>query len=224
MPLPGIDGAWELPCVVRGLRVRSTAVRLADGSLVVVSPVRGMARSGVESLGRPSVLVAPNHFHNRGLAEWAAEYPGAVVVASAKAAPRVHAKCGLPVEATERLSSALLPGHAVLVPPGTRGGETWLSLTSGNRRAWVVGDAFFSLPDLPAWPMGLVLRLLGIAPGLRIGTSFRWLLSDRATYRTWLSARLEEERPNVLVPCHGDVIADDALADRLGRLAAERLG
>ena len=41
---------------------------------------------------------------------------------------------------------------------------------------------------MPRTVMGLHLRALGISPGLRIGSSFRWLIRDRPTYRQWLLA------------------------------------
>ncbi len=109
----------------------------------------------------------------------------------------------------------------MLVPPGTRTGELWLSTPAPGGRAWIVCDAFFNIARAPRTPMGLLLRALGIAPGLRIGTSFLWLLRDRAAYRSWLLAKLAEERPTLLVPSHGDVLADAALPDRLQRLVEE---
>ena len=35
------------------------------------------------------MFLAPNHFHNLGLAEWTAKYPDAIVVSSETALPRL---------------------------------------------------------------------------------------------------------------------------------------
>ncbi len=87
-----------------------------------------------------------------------------------------------------------------------------------------MGDAFLNIAKTPLSPIGLVLKALACSPGLRISTSFRWLLRDRTAYRRWLLAKLEEERPTVLIPCHGDIIVDESLTERLQRLAEARLG
>jgi hypothetical protein len=71
--------------------------------------------------------------------------------------------------------------------------------------------------------MGLLLSALGIAPGLRIGATFMWMLRKRAAYRSWLIGAIAKDAPTMLVPCHGTVLRDPALPDRLRRLAETRL-
>lgn len=225
-PIPGVEGAWHIVRVRQGVPLRSTAIRLADGSLAINSPTRGLgaeAHAELAALGRPTLLVAPNQFHNLGLAEFASRYPGVVIVASAAARARVARKCGHPVSDESPLRAALSPSAFVHVPPVTRNGELWLSLLAGSSRAWIVGDAFFNIARTPRSPMGLLLRLLGISPGLRIGSSFRWLVRDRAAYRQWALAALAREAPSVLVPCHGEVLAGADLTARLQRLVEARL-
>jgi len=192
----------------------------------VYSPVRGLgdeAHRELSALGTPECLVAPNHYHHLGLAEYAAAYPGAAIVASATALPRLRKKHALAIADESRLRGALPPHISLHVPPGTRAGELWLSVAGASGRAWVVCDAFFNVAHAPRTPMGLLLRALGIAPGLRIGTSFLWLLRDRAAYCDWLLSKLAEERPTLLVPSHGDVVQDDSLPERLRALVERRL-
>ena len=174
-------------------------------------------------LGRPAWLVAPNHYHHLGIDEHARAHAGVAIVATPRAAPRVSAMGKRPIEDEAPLRAALPPHASLLVPPGTRNGEWWLSVASPRGRAWIVGDAFFNLPRTPRSATGLLLKALAISPGLRIGTSFLWLLHDRPAYRAWLLAKLAEERPTVLVPCHGDVVVDDTLPDRLHHLVQRRL-
>jgi hypothetical protein len=170
----------------------------------------------------PSALVAPNHFHNLGLAEQVKITPAVRLCASTTAAPRLQKRIKKPFADVRTLQDELPNGFAFLIPPGTRAGEAWLSAPGTRGRAWIVGDAFFNISRTPRSLMGLLLKMLGICPGLRVGTSFRWLVRDRAGYRTWLLDKIASERPTTLVPCHGDVLFDDCLADRLDELVRRR--
>jgi hypothetical protein len=64
------------------LGARMTVVRLADGSLIVHSPVAlgSTTRDSIDKLGPVRALVAPNRFHHLSIAEWAAAYPQALVL------------------------------------------------------------------------------------------------------------------------------------------------
>ena len=104
----------------------------------------------------------------------------------------------------------------------TRAGELWLSFDLPAGRAWTVGDAFFNIARTPPTPIGFLLWLLGISPGLRIGASYRWLVRDRAAYRRWLLDTIAAQRPTTLIPCHGDIVTDPQLPDRLQRLVERR--
>jgi hypothetical protein len=225
-PVPGLDSVWRAERVVNGVPLRSLAVRLADGRLAIYSPIRRLGRDAhaeLAAIGAPAFLVAPNHFHNLGLGEYAAAHPGARVVSSPTAASRVQRRCGHDVHDPALLREALPAELSLLLPPGTRAGELWLSIESAAGRAWTVGDAFFNIARTPRTPMGLLLRLLGISPGLRVGASFRWLVRDRAGYKRWLLDAIAAQRPTTLVPCHGDILTDPELPDRLRRLVQRRL-
>ena len=88
----------------------------------------------------------------------------------------------------------------------------------------MVSDAFFHVPGLRPGGAALALRLAGVAPGLRIGTTFKVMgVARRADYRAWLLARLAADRPRVLVPGHGEILAGDDSADGLETLAHRRL-
>jgi hypothetical protein len=224
--VPDVDGVWCADRVVHGVPLRALAIRLTGGRLAIHSPIRGLGRQAhgeLAGIGVPAFLIAPNHFHNLGLREYAAEYPGVIIVASATAVRRVKRLCRREVQDESALRGELPAGVSVLVPPGTRAGELWLSIDTPAGRAWTVGDAFFNIARTPPTPIGLLLRLLGISPGLRIGTSFRWLVRDRAGYRRWVLAALTAQQPTTLIPCHGDILTDASLADRLIALVERRL-
>lgn len=205
---------------------RSVAQRLSDGSSLVISPiaktVEGAAAS-LESVGAPGWVLAPNHFHHAGVGEVLARWPNASVIATSVAAPRL-AKHGLVTARPEALSERLPAGVRLLEPPGLKSGECWLSVESERGLAWVVCDAFFNVTVPLSGAMGVMLRATGTAPGLRIGSTFRWLaFADPKAYRSWLEAELAERPPSVLVPAHGDVIEDDDLGARLLELVRRRV-
>lgn len=63
---------------------RLAVIRLADGGLVVWSPIRltDDLRAAVDALGRVAHIVAPNSLHHLFLAEWQRAYPGARLYAA----------------------------------------------------------------------------------------------------------------------------------------------
>jgi hypothetical protein len=77
------DGLWiaEQPLRYLGvpLTTRMTVVRLADGTLMVHSPIRltDELRSAAASAGRVGFVVAPNRFHHLFVADWQKAYPEA---------------------------------------------------------------------------------------------------------------------------------------------------
>jgi Domain of unknown function (DUF4336) len=57
---------------------RMTIVRLANGRLLIFSPVPidSRLRAEVEALGQPDALLAPNVFHHLFVGEWLTAFPG----------------------------------------------------------------------------------------------------------------------------------------------------
>ena len=62
-----------------GLTTRMTIVRLADGILMVHSPIHltDELKSAVASTGRVGFIVAPNRFHHLFVSDWQKAYPDA---------------------------------------------------------------------------------------------------------------------------------------------------
>lgn len=228
LPIDERAGLFALEkAVASGWRWRALALRLEGGELALVSPVRGtLARSesSLAALGRPAFALAPNHFHFMGIAEARARDATIACVASSAARPRLEAKCGHAFAQLDALRERLPPEVTILEPPGTKSGEVWLRLQTARGVAWAVCDAFFNVREPVSGAMGLALRATGTAPGLRIGSTFRWLaLRDRRAYRGWLEERIRGDSPRVLIPSHGEVIVDDALPERLAELVRRRL-
>jgi Domain of unknown function (DUF4336) len=89
--VPFADGVWTSTEPVRIVGTRLTAtmtvLRLADGGLLLYSPVSltPERRAAVKALGPVTHLYAPNLFHHLRLGDWADAFPAA----------RVHAPRGL---------------------------------------------------------------------------------------------------------------------------------
>lgn len=231
-------GVWAALCDRSGLFsaerraldgwcVRSVALPLRTGGLLLYSPTRSLgeeAHGWLAALGTPQFLLAPNHFHHLGIGEHRERYPSSVICASERARPRVERMTGQRVHSLDGLRQVLPPHVTVLEPEGTRAGEVWLRVETRDGVAWVVSDAFFNMAQTPAGLSGLFCRATGTTPGLRVGSTFLWLaLSDRRRYRRWLLDQLAADRPRMLVPGHGEVIAGVDLSDTLRILAEKRL-
>jgi hypothetical protein len=198
-------------------KVRMVALGLRDGGLVVVSPGSrcDAARAALEKWGTPRFLLAPNHFHNAGLAEWKRAYPDAEVVAS----PVAHARLKKQVASLTHigdlsaLSAALPTGARVFGPPMAKQGEAWLAVDRGDLHALAVCDALANLEKVE-W----MFRLVGFRAKLMTNPLFkRFFLKSKAEYKRWLLAELDAHPPNLFIPAHGTVLKGAGVADQLRR-------
>lgn len=199
--------------------LRCTAIRLKDGRLCLFSPVAGLGKKALESLaelGEVAFLLAPNHYHNKGLAEYARTFPAAEACASEKAAPRLKKVTGVKVNGLTALE-ALLPSGAVrLEPEGLKTGEVWLSLKSGGQRCWLVVDAFCGPQKQAKQEESDEPEILKPFPTYGIG--------DKAAYRSWVLSQIRSDKPKMLVPCHGAVLRAPDLPERLEALVGKAFG
>lgn len=209
--------------------VTSTAVACPGDRTVVVSPLprpSDALLSGLEDIGKPAALIAPNHFHYMGVPGFRERYGDLPVIAGTAGHKRLSRKLSLKL-AEPAEAAAMLPAHvSILEPAGLRSGETWLRIEGPDGITWVVGDAFFHLAEVPRGMVGLGCRMVGVTSGLKVSRTFSILmLAHRRTYLDWLHAALEKDRPTGLVPGHGEIIhADPTLPDRLREATHRRLG
>jgi hypothetical protein len=201
-------------------------VPLRNGGLLVHSPTwLGPATFGrVEALGRPEVLLAPNHFHHLSLHRFRERYPDALAVATEAALPRLVRRGHVGLRTPEAAEPLLPEGTRFLVPPGLRTGEVWLSVPEPDGRTLLVCDAFFNVERPVRGLHGLVLRALGVTPGLVLPRPFEWLaVRERGVYGRWVLRTLEEERPWRLRVSHGEPADGADLPERLATLVRRRL-
>lgn len=186
--------------------LRCTVLRLRDGSLCLYSPVLGLDDATLTSLaahGDVAFLLAPNHYHNKGLAVYAEAFPDAVLVCSEKAQPRLEKQTGLSFAGLHSLATLLPIGSDLVEPEGLKTGEVWLTYATAEGAVWVVCDAF----------KGASGRTGTASPDIELlGTFPTYGIQDKGIYSTFVKAKLNELPPTVIVPCHGSVVRSENLA------------
>ena len=226
-PRPGTDPWLELDAALPLLAatygragVRMTAIGLEGGGFAVVSPgTRGeAAREALRARGAVRFLLAPNHFHNAGLADWQAAFPDARLVAHPTAIPRLRRKVpGASFGDLEALRAALPAGVRLLSPPMARQGETWIAVQRPGLSALVVCDAWVHL-EVVDW----TYRLAGFRPGLMVNPLFKRLfLRSKADFKAWAARELAEIAPDLLVPAHGAVMRGEGTTAALLRVTEQ---
>ena len=148
LPVDGLDGVYA----ARSGKLSCTALRLRDGGLCLYSPVAGLERTLLAQageLGPVSALLAPNHYHNKGLAAHLEAFPNAALHCSSAAAPRLKKITGLSFGPLETLRPLLVNGHVLHEAVGLKTGEVWVLIPSPAGCALVVTDAFSSATQPP---------------------------------------------------------------------------
>lgn len=210
-PIADVDGMFT---ATKG-DLRCTAITLRSGGLCLFSPVAGLNAHAMDSLahlGTVEFLFAPNHYHNKGLAEYHATFPAATTIASDASRPRLQQITGLEFQGLEALEHRLHDGMRLVTPRGLKTGEVWIVAPSGHRVAWLVVDAFAGRKGSVAKGHEAV-RLLGTFP--------RFGIRDRPIYVEWLNSLLQSEPPEILIPCHGHIERGPELKVQLQNLVAD---
>lgn len=207
----GVDGIF----VAHKSNLRCTAIRLASGGLCLYSPVSGLgadARRSLEVLGEVTHVLAPNHYHHKGVAEYAQAFPKATLCCSAAAKPRLEKQTGLSFVPAD-MSDLDLPIAAKLVEPdGLKTGEIWVDITLPAQRLWIVTDAFCG-------PKGAMTAVSNRLEVLRTFPNYG--IADRTGYHHWVAQYVRASSPTMIVPCHGSIVSGPDLGQTaLGLVAA----
>ncbi|MGH1539481.1 MAG: hypothetical protein ACRBHB_03580 [Arenicella sp.] len=209
--LKGIDGIY----VAYKANLRCSALVLKDGSVCVFSPVAGLgekARESLADIGEVKFLLAPNHYHNKGISEYLTAFPGAVLCASAQAAPRLQKITGVVPQELEAIKFLLADGTTLVEPQGLKTGEVWLSVRSKQEQIWLVVDAFSGpkIDKSDSWAERP--EILKTFPNYGV--------KDKVVYANWTRQQLEQDSPAMLVPCHGSIVKAEKLPQALAELLA----
>jgi hypothetical protein len=214
-PLPECAGIF----VATKGNLRCTAIALARDGLCLFSPVAGLsaaARSSLDAIGDVTHLFAPNHYHNLGIAEYATAFPRASLCASPKAVPRLEKVTGLAFADLADLTARLPPHLSLVEPDGLRTGEVWLRAKTSSLTAWFVVDAIAGASMANGNSRFDHPTLLRTFP--------RFGVRDKKAYVDWFARQLAVDQPQLVVPCHGGIIASSDLPQKLKKLQDEAFG
>lgn len=207
------DGVWvnTAPVSILGTKLSSTMtiLRLADGSLLVHSPVAMTPerRAAVESLGSVSHLYSPNLFHHLHIGTWASAFPSA----------RVHAPKGL---TKKRPDLRIDRVHLATPEPGFAGSVDELPI-DGFRlresalfyrpaRTLVVADLVHNIGGEHTGWTKFYSRMMGFYDCVALSSAIRWsAFSDRAAARKSIDALLALPFERIVVG-HGAPVVSDA--------------
>jgi hypothetical protein len=206
-----IDGLENVFVAERG-NLRCSAIKLRDGGYCLFSPVFGLGDEATASLGQLDAvrfLLAPNHYHSAGLAQYARRFPAARLCTSERARPRLEKITGLRFEPLDEVRLALPACIACFEPQGLKTGEIWLRALGSKHAAWIVVDAFCG-PKGGANRPAIAPQLLSTFPRVGIG--------DKRSYLDWLEAQVTADQPTMLVPCHGAIVANPRLPEQIRTL------
>ncbi len=192
-----------------GLPVRTTAIRLRTGELVVHSPgdLSDADAAALDALGPVRHLIAPNTFHHLFLGAAMARWPEASVWASAALRAK-HPELDLP-----RTPSDDPPFADELVPFPMHGAPSMDETAFVHRPSGslLVTDLLFHMLQgtTQGWLTPWVLRMTGTWDHLACSRVWTFSVKDRPAFHASVRALLDEPFDR-LIPCHGPVIEDDA--------------
>lgn len=208
IPLDGFAGIY----VLRSGKLGCTAIRLKAGGLCIYSPLPDLGEvefAELENLGKISILLAPNHYHHRGIAQHVVRFPHASLVCAASARPRLQKLTGFDFKGLVELSNDLPPNAQLVEPEGLKTGEVWLQIAADEGLAWIVCDCFSSEGSA--------------GTPVILDTFPKFGISDRAVYKKWVSSQIDQGPPTSLIPCHGLPVVRHDLGTRLGMLLDEHV-
>lgn len=209
-PVTSLDGVYT----ARAGKLNCTAFRLRDGGLCLYSPVAGLEtseRHSLTELGDVSAVLAPNHYHNKGLEGHAVAFPSASLICSKSAEPRLKKITGLAFDLLDTLKPQLAENQKILEPEGLKTGEVWVQVETGSEIAWIVADAF----SAKLHPPGDYAK----SPSM-LGTFPRYGVKDAPVFKDWVNEQVLAVRPTMLLSCHGSPVrAADLSALLIGLLA-----
>lgn len=201
----GLEGVY----IAQSGALSCCAIALNTKGLCLYSPVAALAGSDsafLDGHGGVSVLLAPNHYHNKGLKPFSEYYPDAECVCSEIATPRLRKTTGLDFAPLEKLRAQLPETVKILHPEGLKTGEVWMQVQHGGTVAWIVTDAF-SAERRPSGEFNTVPSMLGAFP--------KFGVKDASMFKSWVTQQIAAQPPTILLPCHGSPVRDRDLGTQL---------
>lgn len=202
-------GIYRAEYRVTGTTPYSVALPLAVDQVLIYSPGPGLETELPPICGNNCklLLLAPNFGHNLGVRPWVDAHPQAQVFAPPALHHRLRKKRGVDQLHTIEALQALLPDHVRLhVAADNKFHEVWLSVDSGEKTYWLIGDAFLNFEKVEAnFILKFLLGVYGIKPGLRLHKMFRLALKDKQAFKDWALPLFQNNRQHILLPCHREI-------------------
>lgn len=196
--------------------LRCFALTLKDGGLCLFSPVAGLgdaARESLAGIGEVKVLLAPNHYHNKGINEYVVAFPDAVLCGPEASIPRLQKVTGQNLSGLNRVIPLLRDTMEILQPEGLKTGEVWVRIDQEATISWLVVDAFSGPKPNASGAPSASPEMLKTFPNFGVG--------DKTAYVNWVSAQVRADQPHRLGPCHGSIIQAPDLPEKLLTLIAD---
>ncbi len=215
----------------------SICIRVTEHEFILISP--GMPLlvefksqflgSGINDNIKIHIII-PNSFHYMGVSAWQKAFPNTQLYASQLAIPRLIEKSviqsGHDILALQSTQPPWPQGYSVLFPPGHRAGDVWVRKQESSKACmWITCDSFLNYERLSNQPIARFMqRALSAAPGLKISQVIKWfILKDKKVFKAWVLQQLERDKPNVLIPGHGEINVNPNLKSELKKLVLARL-
>lgn len=193
------------------------AIRLQDGSFLVVSPASRAPAAALDALasqGPVSALLAPNAFHHMGQRQWRERFPDAISYAPEDAAKRIARQTRLDIQPVAALRPRLGPHVQVIAPDGLRATDLLVCASTPQGAIWFGGDLFSNhLPGEGALIFRMISRLAGGGPGYRFNPVPSILyLKDKKAWKADVRELLGREPLLAVVPAHGHAATGETVA------------
>jgi hypothetical protein len=205
-PPTRVQGFSDLWTTRRG-NLSCIAVGLRAGGVCLYSPVEKTS-SRFEEMAPVKFLFAPNHYHNKAIAEFTEAYPDAGLVSGELARSRLEKITSREFQGLDVLKAALPENASFLEPDGLKTGEIWLRVEGEAGVAWVVTDAFCGLDsgDNESGALGF------------LKTFPKYGIQNADRFSAWVRERVEEDAPTLVVPCHGNAVRGGDLKSDIAAL------
>ena len=217
--------------VVPNFVSNSIAIKVSDTEFVLISPGEPLLAAWQKQF--PSNLklhiIFPNAYHHMGVNAWLTAYDDVTLYASNLAIKQLINKgfTQQQILSLESITPPLPKGYDILFPPGHRAGDIWLrkQLPNPLSSTWITCDSFLNYERMSNQPVARFMqKILSAAPNLKISQVIKWfILSDRRAFKDWALKQVQQDKPMVLIPSHGEIRSDDMLAQQIASVISQRL-
>lgn len=223
-------GIWYRVYLFGGTPINTPAIDIGDGKLMVISPGTDLEDADFEeldALGSVTALVSPGAFHHLGLPIWAERYPNASLYGPTSAVGHIAKQHPdlKPLEPVSVLAESLPDDIELGEIEGAKHPDIFLAIRRDEHVTWVTNEVITNNTNYPdKFLFKWAFKLSGNHPGLNINSLAAMLIgAKKPAVRAFYEAKMEQSAPTRLLPCHGDVLTEESLAEKLREVMARRM-